>query len=495
MTPRSDVRALPSRLDWIGLRVLLLAFGVGLILLAGAGVAGAQQAGPESGTISGRVFDGQSGAPLQNATIILAFPDSGDGSEPRQEVATTGPAGDYEFGAVPAGTYTLSFIKSGYRASSLTDFEVVAGQDNVADFPMPPRAAETSGDVLELDAFVVEAAVIGEMMNNLELRLESDQMLNLLSAEDLSKFAASDVADALKRVAGVNIVEGQFAIIRGLEDRYSSTLYNGAPVPSPDPDRQSVQLDLFPSEIVGDLSIAKTFIGSSPSNSSGGSIDILTHVYPEEKQLSLRVGGGFNERAFDRFLRFDARNPVSVSEDPVDVIENEFGGSIGGRDELWGREVRFKAVFNREIDLETAEGLQESREPARSRSRRGRFQRNGDLALGELSLSRGRFDFTQSEESRQLTTFAAGGFDLDREGNHKIDASFFYVKADNEISERRETGFFPGFDYGPLLSGNILEIGPEDLQDVVATFDSPLAQLREEQDPADGIAFFTVLDE
>ena len=51
-------------------------------------------------------------------------------------------------------------------------------------------------------------------------------------------------------IAGVNVVEGQFAIIRGLEDRYSSTLLNGAPVPSPDPERQSVQLDLFPSEIV-----------------------------------------------------------------------------------------------------------------------------------------------------------------------------------------------------------------------------------------------------
>jgi len=495
MTPRNEAQTPSIGRGSRGLRLLLAACCAAALALAGTGLASAQQTDPSMGTISGRVFDGSTGAPLEKATVILAFPDPGDGSEPRQEVATTGPAGDYEFGAVPAGSYTLSFIKSGYRASSLTEFEVVAGQDNVADFPMPPRATEASGDVLELDAFVVEASVVGEMMNNLELRLESDQMLNLLSAEDLSRFASSDVAEALKRVAGVNIVEGQFAIIRGLEDRYSSTLYNGAPVPSPDPDRQSVQLDLFPSEIVGDLSIAKTFVGASPSNSSGGSIDILTHVYPEQTQLSLSLGGGFEERALDRFLRFDEGNPVAASTDPVDVIESEFGASIGGRREIWGRELRLKGVVNREIDFETAEGFQESREPARARSRRGNFQRNGDLALGELSLSRGRFDFTQSEETRQLTTFVAAGMDLDGEGRHKIDGSFFYVETDNEISERRENGFFPGFDYGPLLSGNILEVAPRDLEDVVATLDSPLTQLREEQDPADGIVFFTVLDE
>ena len=102
--------------------------------------------------------------------------------------------------------------------------------------------------------------MLGARVEALEAsRAESDELINTLSAEEFSKFAASDVADALKFVAGVNVVEGQFAIIRGLEDRYSSTLYNSAPIPSPDPDRQSVQLDLFASDIVSNLVVAKTF--------------------------------------------------------------------------------------------------------------------------------------------------------------------------------------------------------------------------------------------
>jgi len=430
--------------------VCLISFAAAVLI---AGPTAAQQS--ETGTISGRVFDGENGAPLSNATIILAFPDPGDGSQPRQEVATSGPAGDYEFGAVPAGLYTVNFIKSGYRASTIKDFQVVAGQDNVADFPMPPRPKAASDDVLELDAFVVEASVVGEMMDTLDLRLESDQMLNLLSAEDLAKFAATDVADALKRVAGVNIVDGQFAIIRGLEDRYSSTLYNGAPVPSPDPESQSVQLDLFPSEILSTLQVAKNFDASSPSNSSGGSIDIITHDYPEEITFKFSAGSGFNENALGRFIRYQADSPIGVDVGSSHVVESDFAGSLGGRFEVLDREIRFKIVASQEIDFDTAEGTQESREPQVSVG--GRFIRqSGGLALGELDITEGRFDLATSRRREQDTYFLGLGVDLDREGHHRLDGSIFYTKKQDEIVQTRENGVLPGFDYASVAVDDFL---------------------------------------
>ena len=275
----------------------------------------------DTGVVYGRVFDQTTGTPLSGASVILNYPDPGDGSEPKQEVQVTELDGSFEFSAVPAGTYELTFIKSGYRAGTMTSFEVLAEEDNKADFPLPPMAAAGGGeDVLDLEAFVVDQQVVGDMMTSLELRMESDQMLNLLDASDLSRFASSDVADALKRVAGVNIVEGQFAIIRGLEDRYSATTYNGGPVPSPDPDRQSVQLDLFPSDVVANLAVAKNFAGCSPSNASGGSIDILTHDYPEQIEIKLSVGGGWESRARDRFLEFDRGSTAGVEASSSDVI-------------------------------------------------------------------------------------------------------------------------------------------------------------------------------
>ena len=127
---------------------------------------------------------------------------------------------------------------------------LVVAPDQPGVAPGAAGGAAAVAEATDLEEFVVKAEKVEDLMS---IRLESDTLLNVVGVEEFSKFAAGDVAEVLERVAGVNVVEGQFAIIRGLEDRYSSTLYNGAPVPSPDPDRQSVQLDLFPSDVVGNL--------------------------------------------------------------------------------------------------------------------------------------------------------------------------------------------------------------------------------------------------
>lgn len=409
---------------------------------------------PGEGGVTGQVFDRDTGAPLPGVTVILISPDPGDGSPPPQEVRVTDGAGAFEFASVAPGEYTVSFVKAGYRASTMTGFEVLADQSNQASFPLPSLGTGTAGGVLDLDEFVVEASTVDEMMASLELRMDSDKLLNVMTAEDFSKFAADDVASALKRVAGVNVVEGKFAIIRGLEDRYSSTLYNGAPIPSPDPDRQSVQLDLFPAEIVGNLQIAKSFAGELPGNSSGGSIDIVTHIYPDEFEIKLKLGTGLNQNAWDRFLQYESNSPVGKEEDGSDTLESEFGGSIGGRYDFLGRELRYKGVYNQEIDYGTEEGDFEKRQPRKAI--KPKFPvgapptRSGDLSLGELNLSGGEFDLTQSERNDQETSFGSFGFDLDEAGNHKIDSSIFHTHVKDEAVELYENGYLPGFDYGAL---------------------------------------------
>jgi len=429
----------------------------------GAATAVEGEDGPSEGegTLSGRVFDDQSGAPIAGATVILVYPASG-GTAAKQVVRTTIASGDFDFGAVPSGRYELQFIKSGYRTSKITGVEVVAGEDAITNFPMPSVAAASSDAVINLEDFVVDASVANELMVALDIRLENDQLASVLSAEDLSKYAASDVADALKRVAGVNIVEGQFAIIRGLEDRYSSTLYNGAPVPSPDPDKQSVQLDLFPSDVVSNLVVEKTFGARSPSNSAGGSIDIVTHEYPEEFDFKLSLGSGFEANALDRFLEWV---PVSATgreaERGRDVIESDIGAALGGRRTFFDREFRAKAVANWEIDYGSAFGFQESREPDRAwlpGSARPPFVRtfqSGDLSLGKLSLSEGRYDLTTSDREEQLTAYLGFGFDIDEEGKHTIDSSVFWTRKRDETVQLRENGFIPTFDYAALAQQEI----------------------------------------
>jgi TonB-dependent receptor len=406
------------------------------------------------GRIAGRASDKQSGAPLEGVTVVLTFPPPAGGGEPEQEFRVTDGQGEFVFNGVPAGRYKLEFLKSGFGAESLSEVEVSSGRERRADSTLVARAGGNEGGSSapsgEVESIVVHGDQSKELLGSIERRAQSDEMVNVLGAADFSKFAAVDMADALKRVAGVNVIEGQFAIIRGLEDRYSSTLYNGAPVPSPDPERQSVQLDLFPSEIVDHTVISKNFAAELPSNSSGGSIDIATPSHPENPiEFGVKVKTGINDNAYDRFIELKKENPVGNENKGFGALKSEYGADLNGRTTLLEREIRFKALANWETDYVTEKGFKEGRQPAVAGA--SAFFPNGDLAVGELSLSDGRFDETTSTYSKQLTVYGGLGFDIDELGDHSIDASIFYTRKDTEKVRFRENGYLPGFNYAAVL--------------------------------------------
>ncbi|MEX2207233.1 MAG: TonB-dependent receptor [Myxococcota bacterium] len=423
---------------------------IGLLLLACALVlaprAWAQEAPPAPGSIRGQLIDSESAAPIEGVKVTLSPSPGAAGGAARELEQVTDATGAYEFPRVPAGSYSVKFTKSGYRVSLMTSFAVTAGEVNRADFPLPPLPPQATEEMPGFEEFVVEASPMEEILA--ASRMESDELLNTLNAAEFAKFAASDVADALKFVPGVNVVEGQFAIIRGLEDRYSSTLYNSAVVPSPDPDSQSVQLDLFPSDIVTNLVVAKTFGPNLPSNSSGGSINILTNEYPESFEIKFSAGSGWNSNAVDDFYELNGGSPTGSQTDGWDTAESDFGMSIGGRGSLFEREIRFKAIGASEVDYQTGEGTESAAEPQRAAT--APVPIPGGLSLGELALSDGTFDLTESEESKQKTGYAGLGFDLDPDGAHTIDANYFYTEKKDKTVQLYQNGWFEGFDYGPL---------------------------------------------
>ena len=90
-----------------------------------------EEANPDTGSVVGRVFDGASGAPLAGASVILKGAAPADGGDAFQQVQVTAIDGSYGFEPVPPGGYELTFIKAGYRASTMTGVEVAAGEDAV----------------------------------------------------------------------------------------------------------------------------------------------------------------------------------------------------------------------------------------------------------------------------------------------------------------------------------------------------------------------------
>lgn len=125
-------------------------------------------------------------------------------------------------------------------------------------------------------------------------RMEQPVVADFLDAAAIARVGDSTVALALRRVPGLTLVNDQFVYVRGLGERYSSTLLNGAPVPSPDLTRNVVPLDIFPTAVLQSLAVQKAFSPEMPAGFGGGTIDIRTRPVPDAPVFSVQLGTGYN---------------------------------------------------------------------------------------------------------------------------------------------------------------------------------------------------------
>ena len=122
---------------------------------------------------------------------------------------------------------------------------------------------------------------------------------DILGAEQISRTGDSDAASALRRVTGITLVDGKFIYVRGLGERFSSTQLNGAAVPSPDPTRTVIPLDLFPSSIIESLSVQKSYSASMPAHFAGGNVDVRLKTIPTDFVFNIKGKFGANTNNFD----------------------------------------------------------------------------------------------------------------------------------------------------------------------------------------------------
>ena len=125
-------------------------------------------------------------------------------------------------------------------------------------------------------------------------RREQPYVAELLGMEQISRAGDSNAATALRRVTGLTLVKDKFIYVRGLGERYSSTLLNGAMVPSPDPTRNVIPLDMFPSGIIESLVVQKAYSPELPAAFGGGNVNIRTTAIPLQSRFNIALGTGYN---------------------------------------------------------------------------------------------------------------------------------------------------------------------------------------------------------
>ncbi|WP_207801118.1 MULTISPECIES: TonB-dependent receptor domain-containing protein [Gammaproteobacteria] len=135
-------------------------------------------------------------------------------------------------------------------------------------------------------------------------RREQPQVADYLDSVSIGRIGDSDVASALRRITGLTLVDNKFIYVRGLGERYSSTLLNGGMVPSPDPTRNVIPLDMFPTSIIESLVVQKSFSVSEPASFGGGGVNIRTLNLPQERFFEFSLSTGMNSENSDDGLTY-----------------------------------------------------------------------------------------------------------------------------------------------------------------------------------------------
>lgn len=185
---------------------------------------------------------------------------------------------------------SMAVAQAGGSAVPPTGDQVQAGQVQ-AETGQVVTPAETTVEEQESPDVSIpggnEIIVVGRRDAN--VARTTPQVVSILSSADIARTGDGNIAGALSRITGLSVVGNGFVYVRGLGDRYSSALLNGSPLPSPEPLRRVVPLDLFPSSIIASSMVQKSYSVNFPGEFGGGIINLTTKSAPKEAFLS--VGG------------------------------------------------------------------------------------------------------------------------------------------------------------------------------------------------------------
>ena len=197
-------------------------------------------------------------------------------------------------------------MKNNTYSFSLTSLAVAI----LASFSSVAYSAEAEDAAADEDSAIEEVVVKASRLKGtasavMEERKNQAFVADILGAEQIGRTGDSDAAAALRRVTGLTLVDGKFIYVRGLGERYSSTQLNGASVPSPDPTRTVIPLDLFPAPIIESLSVQKSYPPSMPAHFGGGNVDIRLKTIPSDFIFSMQANIGGNTDNFDDGLTYN----------------------------------------------------------------------------------------------------------------------------------------------------------------------------------------------
>lgn len=241
-----------------------------------------------TGSLKGTIIDSENGEAVFGATIVIRS---------LNKFAKTDFDGKYNI-ALPAGNYDVEYQMYGYGPQT-RKVNISSGQSQSINVTFGAQTLQT--------VEVTDRALNNTDSALLALQKKSATVSDGISAESIKKSPDSNAGDVVRRVTGITLIGGKYVFVRGLGERYSNTILNEVLIPTTEPDKKVVPLDIFPSSFLKNIRVIKTFVPEEPAEFSGGLVKIETKEYPDSFEMSLGLGVGRNMNTTGyEFKTFDA---------------------------------------------------------------------------------------------------------------------------------------------------------------------------------------------
>lgn len=235
----------------------------------------------KKGVIRGTVFDAASGESIVGVNVLVKGTSTG---------ATTDLDGKFSI-YIPSGTYDLSVSYISYQTQNISKVKVYEGEVTLFDnIGLSESVSDLSEVVITAQAARSSEAAI------MIMKRKSAVIKDGISSDKMQLTGDGTAIEAAKRVTGVSIEGGKYVYVRGLGDRYSKTTLNQMEIPGLDPDRNTIQMDIFPTNLIDNIMVSKNFTADLPADFTGGLMNVETKDFPDKKILNISFGMDYNPR-------------------------------------------------------------------------------------------------------------------------------------------------------------------------------------------------------
>lgn len=223
------------------------------------------------------VVKSASGKPISGASVLFSGIESVLKSDAQGVIS----------GQIPQGSYSMSVFHPDFQTQTINDIKL---ED--APLTLEPVLLKEAVNELE-DVVVLAPKVRGSVSALVEVRKQSSAVTDVLGSEQMARAGDSDAAASLRRVTGLTLVGGKYVYVRGLGERYSGVQMNQFSLPSPEPSRRVVPLDLFPTAIMESIVVQKSYSPDLPGEFGGGLIQLKTKSLPESGFFRANISQNF----------------------------------------------------------------------------------------------------------------------------------------------------------------------------------------------------------